>query len=225
MIPVIHICFPVPTILFSHDRLNILYMKKNSTCTSISEEYQNKKLETNDRKVEGCVQAVWCGAWREWCGISLTWRVHVCACVLWCGVVCVIAVHGVVFCVVCCMVWCYVMWHLIFHAGLRVCSVCMCVPWCFYIYVCLYRWRERECVKLLVNGTWTWQKTVFILKLLQYLPFLLIHSSISNSSSTALKEQCNCMLFSSHGGIVLNFTPLTFHTYAKNTRSWVALSH
>ena len=43
MKPMIPYCFPVSTFLFSHDRLDILYRNKISTCTSRSEEYQNKK--------------------------------------------------------------------------------------------------------------------------------------------------------------------------------------
>ena len=149
MIPVIHNCFRVPTSLFSRDRLDILYGKTNSTCTSSrSEEYQNKKWETNDRKVEGCAQAVWCGVL---CG--MVWYVVWCVCVVFvsmcCGVVCVIVVRGVVFCVVCCMVWCGVVWH-VFRVCLCVCGVCVCVcvcaraVVCLYIYMCVCAGTDRE---------------------------------------------------------------------------------
>jgi len=47
MKPIIPNCFPVSTFLFSHDSRDILYRNKISTCTSRSEEYQNKKWNTN----------------------------------------------------------------------------------------------------------------------------------------------------------------------------------
>jgi len=138
MIPVIHICFPVPTTLFSHDRLDILLVPVDVKSTKTrKEKHMIGRLKDVLKQCGVMSCEVWCGV------ASPRLRcVRVCVCVCVC-----VCVRYLCLCVV---VW-FVVWCGVVLCGtsfseqtcMFVVCVCVCVCSGVFTYTCAGTDRER----------------------------------------------------------------------------------